>query len=227
MSNRTPTFTDVVDSRILYSLADVHTSLPCRVIKYYPEKQCVDAQPLLRREYSNGWVDDLPVIQGLPVVFQGAGNSLISFPIASGDIVLAVFSERSLDKWVNSRGQTVDPQNNQLHDLSDAFAIPGLQTYKTHNNPNPDNLEVRFGIGSANETSVKMKTNGNVEITAPLSVTVNTPNANYSGNINVSGDVTISGDATIDGDAVASGISLVNHTHGGVSPGGGSTGVPE
>ncbi|MEJ1411080.1 MAG: phage baseplate assembly protein V [Candidatus Sedimenticola sp. (ex Thyasira tokunagai)] len=36
----------------------------------------------------------------------------------------------------------------------------------------------------------------------------------------------IDGDVTVTGDLIASDISLVNHTHGGIEPGGGTTGAP-
>ncbi|MBA1443516.1 MAG: phage baseplate assembly protein [Gammaproteobacteria bacterium] len=37
----------------------------------------------------------------------------------------------------------------------------------------------------------------------------------------------IIGDVNVTGDVIANGISLVNHTHGGVEPGGGNTGAPQ
>jgi len=46
------------------------------------------------------------------------------------------------------------------------------------------------------------------------------------GTLSIIGDITVDGDITVTGDVVASDISLVKHTHGGVIPGGGSTGVP-
>lgn len=220
MSYNSPTLADMLDANSKQLIADLHTSLPCRVIRYAPETQSVDVQPLLSQQYSNGWVAELPIIQGVPVVFTGSSNSLISFPLNKGDIVLAVFAERSIDKWVSSDGGIVNPSLKHRHDLSDAFVIPGLHTHRTHNNPNPDNLEVRFNPGKSNETSVKMKSDGSVDVTAPLKVNVITPEANYTGNVNVAGDV------IVEGDTVASGVSLVNHTHGGVAPGGSNTGVP-
>lgn len=39
--------------------------------------------------------------------------------------------------------------------------------------------------------------------------------------------VTINGTVTVHGDVIANGISLCNHVHGGVEPGGGSTGKPK
>ncbi len=41
-----------------------------------------------------------------------------------------------------------------------------------------------------------------------------------------SGGVTITGDVTVNGDVIADGVSLKNHIHGGVEPGGGNTGEP-
>ncbi len=55
---------------------------------------------------------------------------------------------------------------------------------------------------------------GRVEIVAP-------------GGFALTGDVAIDGTVTVSQDVVASGISLVEHVHGGVQPGGGTTGAPQ
>jgi len=46
------------------------------------------------------------------------------------------------------------------------------------------------------------------------------------GKLYVDGDIEITGTVTADVDVVAAGVSLKTHTHGGVMPGAGSTGVP-
>lgn len=42
----------------------------------------------------------------------------------------------------------------------------------------------------------------------------------------VGGNIQITGNVTVDGDVIANGISLTNHTHGGVQAGGAVTGKP-
>jgi hypothetical protein len=42
--------------------------------------------------------------------------------------VALVFSDRSLDRWLNAGG-VVDPGTYRMHDLSDAIAIPGLHPW--------------------------------------------------------------------------------------------------
>jgi phage baseplate assembly protein gpV len=48
-----------------------------------------------------------------------------------------------------------------------------------------------------------------------------------TGKLTVTGPIDVTGDVTCDADVVASGISLTTHIHGGVIPGGGSTGGPQ
>lgn len=55
---------------------------------------------------------------------------------------------------------------------------------------------------------------GKVDIVAPAGVTI-------------LGDVTVTGLVTVTNDVVAAGISLVQHVHGGVQSGSGTTGVPQ
>ena len=50
---------------------------------------------------------------------------------------------------------------------------------------------------------------------------------NIKGNITCSGTSKMSGNITCDGDVIASGISLTDHTHGGVETGGGNTSGPQ
>lgn len=66
-------------------------------------------------------------------------------------------------------------------------------------------------IDSAAKVTVKAP---NVDITASTKVTMTTPLLEVTGDINAGGDV------------VGNGISLDNHVHGGVSPGGSNTGGP-
>jgi len=254
MLNNSPTIPDLIDSRIMYALGDLHTALPSKVVAYDHTRQCVDIQPLLRKEYSNKYVVEMPVVKGVPLVFQGSSTSLISFPIKQDDIVLAIFCEKSLDKWVNSDGSFVTPASGVMFDLSDCFAIPGLQTFRTHENPNPDNLEVRFNTNTAQECSVKMYQNGNITLNSPKDITVNasdnvtvntttatinassdvkvdTPDTRFTGNVNINGGLSVDGTTSSTGSIDTSGaittqgINLTSHTHTGDS--GGTTSGPQ
>ena len=112
--------------------AEVYTALPGRVEAYDQAEQKASVQPLLRRAYVNDEdvrvVETLPVIHGVPVMFQSAGECSMSFPVRKGTSVLLLFAHGSLDRWL-SKGGLVDPEDDRKHDLNDAVAIPGLRPF--------------------------------------------------------------------------------------------------
>jgi hypothetical protein len=131
MSNeRSPTLAQVLRAAIDQALDDVHVMLPGRVEKYDAASQTASVKPVLKRRLKlqgdSELVEALPVIPRVPIVFPRAGGFFVSFPIAPGDFVMLVFSERSLDKWLQGNGGDTDPDDFRRHDLSDAVAIPGL-----------------------------------------------------------------------------------------------------
>ena len=78
--------------------------------------------------------------------------------------------------------------------------------------------------------NVNLKSGTDVFIEPGLSVLgdqVISGNLVIGGNLTVLGNITCKGTINADVDVIAAGISLVNHTHGGVNTGGGSTGVPQ
>ncbi len=132
MTSRPSTLQDLL-SRFRESLtADIHTSLPGKIVRYDATTQKADVQPLIKERYTDesGAMQsrDLPVIPAVPVQFPGAGGYRITFPVAADDVGLVVFSEASLDKWLVSGG-TVDPADDRRHDLTDAVFLPGLRDF--------------------------------------------------------------------------------------------------
>jgi hypothetical protein len=113
-------------------LAEVHVALPGRVVSYDSAKQSADVQPLIRQPFENEegdrQVDSLPIVTHVPVVFPGAGPISMTWPIPAGTTGLLVFSEASLDKWLNEGGE-VDPLDDRRHALTDGVFIPGLRPF--------------------------------------------------------------------------------------------------
>ncbi len=190
----TPTLTELIQSFLEYRLSDVHTALPARIIKYEADQQKASVQPLIKKQYQDGTVESNPIITGVPVIFPSGGGALLSFPIQPGDLVLLVFSERSLDNWVASTGQEVEPNDSRKHDFSDAIAIPGLFTFAKTLNADPDAVVLKFNSGS-----IKIKTDGSVEINAAQ--------------IKLSGNVMIEGNVSISGKATSNNLDLTTHIH--------------
>lgn len=131
--NEDPTLQQVIRDAIKAGLLDVHTALPARIETYDAGTQKANIQPLLKKKYKgvNGEEANLPVITNVPVqwVSASSGSAYMTFPLKKGDIGIALFSERSLDKYLSGKGEIVSPADPRTHDISDAFFIPGTKPF--------------------------------------------------------------------------------------------------
>ena len=129
-----PNLARVLTQAIARAGESIRVALPAKVVAYDASIQAVDVQPMIKDRFENedGDIESetLPVIPRVPVVFPGANGFRVTFPIAVGDTVLLVFSDRSLDVWLD-QGRVVDPNDPRTHSLADAIAIPGLRSYKS------------------------------------------------------------------------------------------------
>lgn len=121
-------------------LRDTHTSMPGIIVSYDRAKQLAQVQPALKRKLVNGEELSYPVIQNVPVLFQGNETIKTHFDLKKGDSVLMIFSERSIDKWQDS-GNEIVPGDKRKHHISDAICIPGLR-------PNTKAFEPKGSEGS-------------------------------------------------------------------------------
>lgn len=122
------TLPEVIRKAVARGAADLRVALPARIEKVDLARGLADVKPLLKDFFDDG--DELrsvsvPVIVNVPIVFPGAGEFRLTFPVKPGDGCLLVFSDRSLDVWI-SKGGEVDPVDPRRHALTDAVAILGL-----------------------------------------------------------------------------------------------------
>jgi hypothetical protein len=131
-TSREPGLVEVLERAREKAGADVRVSLPAKVVRWDPALQQVDAAPCIKDAYTDEddqrVVEALPVVTNVPVIFPGGGGFRVTFPLAVGDHVLLVFSDKSLDKWLTVGG-VVDPEDNRTHAMTDAIALPGLHDF--------------------------------------------------------------------------------------------------
>lgn len=114
-------------------MLNLNVCLPGKIVSYNAENQYADVQIQLLKKYTDFSTEPHPVIPNVPVRHPRAagGNAFIHMPVAVGDDVLLVFSQRSLDNWKTQNipvvGQNggVDTNDTRKHHITDAFAILG------------------------------------------------------------------------------------------------------
>lgn len=154
----TPSFPAVLRNAIQSYLLDLHTSMPGQIVSYDRETQLARVKPCLRRTLNTGEELELPDIYNVPVQFPSSSNANIHFDLEEGDSVMIIFSERSLDGWVE-RGGCVTPKERRLHNINDAIAIPGVK-------PKPSSFSPKGDEGSLticnNDVFIELKKDGKV-----------------------------------------------------------------
>ncbi|HEE5149223.1 TPA: translation initiation factor IF-2 [Klebsiella pneumoniae] len=192
----------------------MRVALPGIIQSFDPESVTAVVQPAIRYierdNDGNQSTQDYPLLVDVPVIFPRGGGCTLTFPVSAGDECLVIFADRCIDFWWQSGG-IQEPVDGRMHDLSDAFCIVGPQSQAKK-------------IGGISTTAAQLRTDDGsaiIELAAGGAVTITSPQITINGPLQVNGEITSTGDQ------LASGISQIGHTHGGVEPGGGSTGAPQ
>lgn len=156
-----------------------HTCLPGVIITYDYKTQKATVQPSLRKVYQsrdangNNVVQDMPILNGVPVIFPRSGSSSMAFPVNEGDRVLVLVSERSLDQWISSNDSQVTPADPRQFHLADAVCLPGLYPFS---DPLPLKNNQDFVINHEG-SSVTIKGDGEIDIKTASTVAIGTSTA--------------------------------------------------
>lgn len=117
------------------------------------------------KEYYNV---EFPIINNVPVTFYTFGDFIITMPIKKGDRVSLLFSDLSLDEFLDGTGKDNFVIGDiRYKDISDAVAIPSFTT-KTDwiNNYDVDSLQIRDKSGTniiqIKNNEIALKTNKTV-----------------------------------------------------------------
>lgn len=138
-TSRSPGLAELIRLAMKQNQAELHVSLPGRIDAYNAAEQKADIKPLLKRPLvaSDGTIlpsEELPILMDVPIVFPrggaGTGDFFLSWPLAAGDLVHLIFNERSIDQYLDKRGEDTDPIDFRMHNLGDAVAYPGFYPRK-------------------------------------------------------------------------------------------------
>lgn len=193
---------------------------------------------------------EIPVLLDVPVIYPSGGGFTLTFPIVGGDECLVVFSSRCIDTWWQNGGYKNQLTLLRMNDLSDGFALVGPRSQvRTIPALNTANVQLRTDTG---ETYIEITPDHHINLAAPAGATITTTNAltinagqvtvnatttTINGNLVVNGKISgtsgpggsgasIQGPVTATGEGTFNGHTVGGHTHAGVQPGPGNTGLP-
>jgi hypothetical protein len=210
-------------------LLDVNTAIPGVIVSY--EGGLARVAPTGKKRFADGDVLDYPIIPNVRVCWPSfaGGTAGVKGPVKPGDRCLLVFSQQAIDGTDDRR----------MFDLQDAYAVMcDLGNAGASDSGNNADMTMFFG-----PAFIRLTEGGALEINAPGGTKITTPSTLNTGTLTTEGlftyqagmtgsgggaGTTISGSITQSGGALSSnGIVLAAHTHSGVQPGSGSTGLPQ
>lgn len=124
--------------------------LPATVTAVNPVLQTVDVvlgleNPLFD-EYGGVSYEVLPPLSGIPLGCLRANGYIIWLPVTTGDTVLLLFSDLSLDTWLAGTGAATQPGWVGKHTIDSAIAIPLIvPTAKVSPTPTTDPTKLIIG----------------------------------------------------------------------------------
>ena len=186
-------------------LGRVRTVMPVKIIAVHGggvnQPPTVDVQPMINQIDSQGNSTPHGTIYGIAVSRGGfgAGNGVICDPVA-GDVGIMSVADRDISGMKQTGGAQSNPGSGRKFDLSDGIYHGAM----VHLSP----------------TNFINMNGGNINIVSTNPVTINAPGLTVNGYIQATGGITA-------GQGGGDQVTLQGHTHGGISPGGAHTAVPD
>lgn len=92
-------------------LLEMHIHVPAKVTKVDYDKGFINGKPLVKIKYNEAKIFEQEEIQDVPITMLNFNNNnaFMTFPIAVGDLVYIVMSDRDTAHLINSDGNVVVP----------------------------------------------------------------------------------------------------------------------
>lgn len=175
-----------------------------KITKVNTSNQTVSVQILHKRitdsNMSKRELRDYPLLQDVPFVVLGGGQSYISFPISVGDNCLLFFNDYEIDRWWET-GENLPANFERRHDISDAFALVGVHSLANLIDDYSQYVHLKYSGNSSitvGET-IDIK-NAQTNISKKLDVG---DDASFKKNVSIEKDLSVKGDITGDKKATA------------------------
>lgn len=127
MTINAPRLEELLNAHFDTKASFLHTVLICKVTAYDPLLQTVDLQPQTKQLIPNTdgglTAESLPNLPSVRLALSRAGSWFMSFPIAVGNFLIVLCSERDIDNWLTT-GMESSPDSVNTHTLQGAIVLP-------------------------------------------------------------------------------------------------------
>lgn len=173
---------ELITQFIDYKQESVNTAIPAVVLNVKDDGRnlLLDVQPSVSIRNRDGEIIAQSSILNVPMQQPASSVGGMIFPVAPGDTVLLVFSQRGIDTWKYGSGSPAAPSDYRKFDRKDCVAIPCIfPVSKSMANESKQGSDYAAGDVAiynkrgGNTVEVILKQNGDVVVNSPGKVKVN------------------------------------------------------
>lgn len=173
---------------------------------------------LLDKFTFNGTEEDYVEFTNMPLLIYATETAGLTLGNVVGAECLVHFNDTDIDNWLLT-GEAYAPNSLRRHDFADGFVELRPFDHVAAQKISYDSEGVSLYNGN---TKIRLKNDGSIEITNGSAVLTMS-----GGDVTITGNLSVSGAINATTDVTTNNISLKQHTHGGVTTGGGNTGLPQ
>ncbi|MCK5217562.1 MAG: hypothetical protein KAJ93_07220 [Methanosarcinales archaeon] len=120
--------TELINKGIENRLDSLWTAIPAKVVSINYSTLTCSVQPKVKlQNTSSEELEDLPIVQDVPIACQKSGDSVLLMPPEVGDTILIMFTKYALDNLLKDY-QTSYPNNIRRFSINDCIVVGGLHT---------------------------------------------------------------------------------------------------
>lgn len=155
------------------------STIPAVITEYDASAQKASVKLLIKKIMRDKSTLEYPIIAGVPVMMPRTAFAGIQMPVAVGDKVLLIFTQKSIEKLLytdlsgTSVPETVDPKDTRLKDFNDCIALVGFSDYIGAHGTS-ESLTIINNKGKSEESKIEITQSGEVNIQSlKVNVTAN------------------------------------------------------
>jgi len=184
---------------------DTENLLPAKVVSYDRAKNIATVQPLIMIVDVTDNTAMRNEIAELPVFSFGGGGFHINFPLKAGDLGWMLAADRDIGLFMKSLGPS-KPTTRRQHKFNDSWFIPDVFRQYTINGADSNSMVIQTTDGA---TRIAIKP-GEITITAPSKVKIDTPLTHITGDVQIDKTITVNSHAVLKANLTVTGMTAVN-----------------
>lgn len=235
---------NVIDNAIYNNNENSRTAYPAKVVGVSGRFNVTVEISNPRRADDGSNMDDTHVIN-VPIAHMRTANSMFLFPVKVGDTGMCVVMDNNTDNFkIANNTAPIMTYDNRMKDIQDSVFVPGLAPFAITTQQvngltlgnDAEDLVIVHNTGTGAETQFVLKADGNAVVQSQFTVKV----IGKDIELNASNSLTLSaqtmsinvantqwtGQAYVTGEMTVNGVAVSTHTHMGVTPGNGVSGLP-